>query len=75
MMGPRQVEQDALFYEFSIALPVDSAVLDGEVIILRSDHTSDFEALRSRQRQAEAVRVPAGTGAHVSSCRLQICES
>jgi bifunctional non-homologous end joining protein LigD len=31
------------------ALPVDSAVLDGEAIVLRSDTTSDFEALRSRQ--------------------------
>ena len=39
------------------ALPVDSAVLDGEAIVLRSDATSDFEALRSRQGQAEAVLV------------------
>ena len=31
------------------ALPVDTAVLDGEAIVLRSDHTSDFDALRSRQ--------------------------
>jgi bifunctional non-homologous end joining protein LigD len=39
------------------ALPVDSAVLDGEAIVLRPDNTSDFEALRSRQGQAEAVLV------------------
>ena len=39
------------------ALPVDSAVLDGEAIVLRSDTTSDFEALRSRQGQAEAILV------------------
>jgi bifunctional non-homologous end joining protein LigD len=31
------------------ALPVDSAVLDGEAIVLRPDNTSDFEALRSRR--------------------------
>jgi hypothetical protein len=39
------------------ALPVDSAVLDGKAIVLRSDNTSDFEALRSRQGQAEAILV------------------
>ena len=39
------------------ALPVDSAVLDGEAIVLRPDATSDFEALRSRQGQAEAILV------------------
>src|SRR4051812_27628351 len=39
------------------ALPVDSAVLDGEAIVLRPDNTSDFEALRSRQGQAEAILV------------------
>jgi len=32
-------------------------VLDGEAIVLRPDNTSDFEALRSRQGQAEAVLV------------------
>ena len=31
------------------ALPVESAVLDGEAIVLRPDNTSDFEALRSRR--------------------------
>jgi bifunctional non-homologous end joining protein LigD len=31
------------------ALPVDSAVLDGEAVVMRPDNTSDFEALRSRQ--------------------------
>ena len=38
-------------------LPVDSAVLDGEAILLRPDNTSDFEGLRSRQGQAEAILV------------------
>src|SRR5436309_12060545 len=36
------------------ALPVDSAVLDGEAV---SDNTSDFEGLRSRHGQADAVLV------------------
>ena len=39
------------------ALPIDSAVIDGEAIVLRSDSTSDFDALRSRQGQAEPVLV------------------
>ena len=39
------------------ALPVESAVLDGEAIVLRPDNSSDFEALRSRQGQAEAILV------------------
>ena len=39
------------------ALPVDSAVLDGEAIVMRSAHRCDFEALRSRQGQAEAILV------------------
>src|SRR3954464_14355847 len=39
------------------ALPVDNAVLDGEAIVLRPDNTSDFQALRSRQGQAEAILV------------------
>src|SRR4051794_14414393 len=39
------------------ALPVNSAVLDGEAILLRADNTSDFEALRSRKGQAEAILV------------------
>ena len=39
------------------ALAVESAVLDGEAIVLRPDATSDFEALRSRQGQAEAILV------------------
>jgi ATP-dependent DNA ligase len=30
------------------ALPVDSAVIDGEAIILRPDNTSIFDGLRSR---------------------------
>jgi bifunctional non-homologous end joining protein LigD len=32
-------------------------VLDGEAVVLRPDNTSDFEALRSRQGQAEAILV------------------
>ena len=39
------------------ALPVDSAVLDGEAVVMRPDNRSDFEALRSRQGQAEAILV------------------
>src|SRR3954467_7052434 len=39
------------------ALPVDNAVLDGEAVLMRADNTSDFEALRSRQGQAEAILV------------------
>jgi bifunctional non-homologous end joining protein LigD len=39
------------------ALPVETAVVDGEAIVLRSDRTFDFEALRSRQGQAGAVLV------------------
>jgi ATP-dependent DNA ligase len=30
-------------------------VLDGEAIVLRPDNTSDFEGLRSRRGQAEAI--------------------
>jgi ATP-dependent DNA ligase len=37
------------------ALPVASAVLDGEAVILRPDNSLDLGA-RSRQRQAKAVR-------------------
>jgi ATP-dependent DNA ligase len=33
------------------------AALNGEAVVLRPDNTSDFEALRSRQVQAEAVMV------------------
>jgi len=39
------------------ALPVDSAVIDGEAVVFRPDNTSDFEALRSREGQAEAILV------------------
>ena len=39
------------------ALPVDSAVLDGEAVVLRPDQTSDFEAMRSPNGQAAAVLV------------------
>ena len=43
----------------AVAAPqVDSAVLDDEAIILRPDNSFDFEALRSRQGQAEANWVP-----------------
>jgi ATP-dependent DNA ligase len=40
------------------ALPVESAVLDGEAIVMRSADRCDFEALRSRGGQAEAILVP-----------------
>jgi ATP-dependent DNA ligase len=33
------------------ALSVESAVLDGDVILLRPDNTSGFEGLRARQGQ------------------------
>src|SRR6478609_5274602 len=39
------------------ALPVASAVLDGEAILLRPDNTSNFDGLRSRQGQAAAILV------------------
>src|SRR3954466_4859703 len=39
------------------ALPVESAVLDGEAVLMRPDNTFDFEGLRSRQGQAEAILV------------------
>ena len=39
------------------ALPVRSAVLDGEAVVFRSDSSSDFEALKSRHGQAEAILV------------------
>jgi ATP-dependent DNA ligase len=39
------------------ALPVDNAVLDGEAVLMRPDNTFDFEGLRSRQGQAEAILV------------------
>ena len=39
------------------ALPVESAVLDGEAIIMRWAGRCDFEALRSRQGKAEAILV------------------
>jgi bifunctional non-homologous end joining protein LigD len=39
------------------ALPVHSAVLDGEAIVLRPDATSDFHALRSAEGQARAVMI------------------
>jgi bifunctional non-homologous end joining protein LigD len=39
------------------ALPVHSAVLDGEAVLMRPDNSFDFEGLRSRQGQAEAILV------------------
>jgi hypothetical protein len=39
------------------ALRVESAVLDGEAILLRSDNLSDSDGLRSRQGQSEAILV------------------
>jgi bifunctional non-homologous end joining protein LigD len=32
-------------------------VLDGEAVVMRPDNTSDFEALRSRRGQVEAILV------------------
>ena len=46
-----------LIREAVATLPVDSAVLDGEAILLRPDNTSNFDGLRSRQGQAEAILV------------------
>jgi ATP-dependent DNA ligase len=34
-----------------------AAVLDGEAVVLRPDNLSHFEALRSREGQAEAILV------------------
>ena len=45
------------FWRRPCHLRVESAVLDGEAIVLRPDNPSDFEALRSRQGQAEAILV------------------
>ncbi|MGA8600209.1 MAG: hypothetical protein WB663_02250, partial [Beijerinckiaceae bacterium] len=42
------------------ALPVDSAVIDGEAVVFRPDNTSDFEALRSREGQAGTILVALG---------------
>src|SRR4051794_16585735 len=39
------------------ALPIDCVVLDGEAVLLRSDNTSNFDGLRSRQGQGEAILV------------------
>ena len=39
----------------SPALPIDSAVNDGEAVVMRPDNSSDFEALRSRHGQAQAI--------------------
>src|SRR3954469_25376704 len=39
------------------ALPIDCVVLDGEAVLLRSDNTSDFDGVRSRHGQAEAILV------------------
>jgi bifunctional non-homologous end joining protein LigD len=39
------------------ALPVDSAVIGGEAVLMRSENTFDFEGLRSRRGQAEAILV------------------
>jgi bifunctional non-homologous end joining protein LigD len=39
------------------ALPVDSAVIDGEAVLLRPDNAFNFEGLRSRHGQAEAILV------------------
>ena len=61
-MGAHHVRLFQGFHPYRIrdavaALPVDSAVLDGEAIVMRSADRCDFEALRSRQGQAEAILV------------------
>ena len=37
------------------ALPVENALIDGEAVVLRPDNSFDFEALRSRQGQQQAI--------------------
>jgi bifunctional non-homologous end joining protein LigD len=39
------------------ALPVESAVVDGEAVVIRPNNSFDFEARRSRHGQAEAILV------------------
>jgi bifunctional non-homologous end joining protein LigD len=39
------------------AEPVKNAVIDGEAVLIRTDNSFDFEGLRSRQGQAEAILV------------------
>jgi bifunctional non-homologous end joining protein LigD len=39
------------------ALPVEKAVIDGEAVVMRPDNSFDFQALRSRHGQAEAILV------------------
>jgi bifunctional non-homologous end joining protein LigD len=39
------------------ALPVENAVVDGEGVVIRPDNSFNFEALRSRKGQAEAILV------------------
>ena len=39
------------------ALLVDNAVIDGEAVVLRPEHRFDFDGLRSREGQAEAILV------------------
>jgi bifunctional non-homologous end joining protein LigD len=39
------------------ALPVKNAVIDGEAVLIRTDNSFDFEGLRSRRGQAEAILV------------------
>ncbi|MGA8601241.1 MAG: hypothetical protein WB663_07575 [Beijerinckiaceae bacterium] len=45
------------FWRRPCHLPVKSAVLDGEAIVMRSADRCDFEALRSREGQADAILV------------------
>ena len=39
------------------ALPLETAVIDGEAVLMRPDNTSNFDGLRSRHGQAEAILV------------------
>src|SRR6476620_7348072 len=44
------------------AVPVHSAVLDVEAILVRADNTSDFDGLRSRQGQQRQFRAAVNAG-------------
>ena len=47
--------------------------LDGEAVLLRSDNTSNFDVLRSRQGQAEAILVAYVDGADMRPEPLEEC--
>src|SRR3954454_5706533 len=55
------------------ALPVHTAVLDGEAVLMRSDNSFDFEGLRSRHGQAKAVLVAGGACRACYPARTRRC--